>query len=126
MSTDTTDPVADFDDALARAFAKVERARPDGVDRNIKKDGKDRRYVTLASVDQACREALTSEGFSFPQLVTTEGRPDGGLWLSVTTQLRRRGVKIETTLGLPVLGQMRKGGEGFAPPTAQSVGSAMT
>ena len=126
MTEPTHDQVADFDDALARAFAKVDRARPDGVDKNIKKDGKDRRYVTLASTDEACREALTGEGFSFPQLATTEPTDGGGLWLTITTQLRRKGVKIETTLGLPVLGQMRKGGEGFAPPTAQSVGSAMT
>ena len=127
MSTEQ-ETAADFDDALARAFAKVERARPDGVDKNIKKDGKDRRYVTLASVDAACREALTSEDFSFPQLVTTEARPDGGLWLLVTTQIRRKGHKIESTLGLPVLGQMisAKDGGGFRPPTAQSVGSAMT
>ena len=122
----TVDPVADFDDALARAFAKVERAKADGLDQNIRKDGKARRYVTLASVDQAVREALTSEGFSFPQLATTSATEGGGLWLTITTQLRRRGVKIEATLGLPVLGAMRKGGEGFAPPTAQSVGSAMT
>lgn len=122
------DIMVDFDDALARAFAKVERARPDGVDCNIKKDGKDRRYVTLASVDQACREALTSEEFSFPQLATTEKMEGGGLWLTVTTQLRRKGVKIEATFGLPVLGQMiaARDGGGFREPTAQSVGSALT
>ncbi len=128
MSTKEQSPEADFDDALSRAFARVARARPDGVDKQIKKDGKDRRYVTLASVDDACREALTSENFSFPQLATTEPREGGGLWLTITTQIRRKGVMLESSLGLPVLGQMiaAKDGGGFREPTAQSVGSAMT
>lgn len=126
-TTVATEPaVAEFDDALARAFGKVERAAADGVDKQIKKDGKDRRYVTLASVDRACRIALTDEGFSYPQLASTRVTGDGGLVLTITTQLRRKGCAIVTSLELPVLGQMRKGGEGFAPPTAQSVGSAMT
>ena len=116
----------DYDDALARAFAKVERAKADGLDQNIKKDGKARRYITLASVDQAARDALTAEGFSYPQLPTTTQREDGSLWLTVTTRLRRKGLEIVGELGLPVHGQMLAGGQGFKPATAQSVGSAIT
>ena len=108
-------------DAAAVKFS-FERAKADGLDQNIRKDGKARRYVTLASVDQAVREALTSEGFSFPQLATTSATEGGGLWLTITTQLRRRGVKIEATLGLPVLGAIALLGRGRSKPIDVGLG----
>lgn len=110
----------DFDDALSRVFARVEKAGKDAK-------GQARRgvymYATLASVTDAISEALTAEGFSWPQLLATRVEIVGEgsdrfaqIWVDVTTQLRRGGVLIESTLAMPV------GGNG----TPQDIGSAIT
>lgn len=99
-----------FDEALARAFAKIDFAAKDGKNPHFRSS-----YATLASVYDACREALTSEGFSFPQtlnLIHTEE----GLSIVVTTRLRRKGVELISSLPMPV------GGKG----TPQDIGSAIT
>lgn len=101
---------AEFDDALARVFARVERASKDGTNPHLHN-----KYATLGSVDEACRVALTAENFSWPQRVETR-RHDHGLEVVVTTQLRRRGVLWESVLAMPVGGKA----------TAQEIGSAIT
>lgn len=100
----------DFDDALARVYGLVEKATKDASNPHFRS-----KYTTLASIHDACSKALVTEGFSWPQLVTTS--KEGGLHLvHVTTQLRRKGLLLESTLALPV------GGKG----TAQDIGSAIT
>jgi hypothetical protein len=104
VSEATTDAQADFDDALARAFAQIEGAKKDTK-------GARSKYASLAATTDAIRAALTKEHFSWPQLVTMS---DGAV--IVTTQLRRKGVYIESVLPMP-LGKNAD---------AQAVGSAIT
>ncbi len=100
----------DFDDALARVFANVGKAHKDGANPHFKS-----KYASLSAVTDACSEALTAEGFSWPQLISTT--KEGGLQLvHVTTQLRRGGFLLESTLAMPV------GGKG----SPQDIGSAIT
>ena len=95
---------ADFDDALARAFAQIESAKKD-------KKGNFGAYSDLASVTEAIKGPLTAEGFSWPQTLDVE---DG--MVVVTTRLRRKGVELCSVLPMPV---GPKGG-------AHAVGSAIT
>lgn len=106
---DTT-AAADFDDALARVFARVERASKDAQNPHLKN-----RYATLASVDEAIRSALIAEEFSWPQYVTTR-RAEGVLEVVIRTELRRKGHKLEDELPMPVGGKA----------SAQEIGSAIT
>lgn len=111
---------ADFDAALSRVFSNVGKASKDAK-------GQARQgvynYATLASVTDAISEALTAEGFSWPQLLATRVETVGEgddrfaqIWVDVTTQLRCRGVVLESTISMPV------GGNG----TPQDIGSAIT
>lgn len=120
--------VIEFDDALARAWANIRRAAKDGTDINKRKaDGSARKYVTLAAVDEAIREALTAEGFTYPQPPSTRVDERGQIWIVIHTQIRRRGVAfVPEPYALLVQGGIMKGGEGFKPPTAQDMGSALT
>lgn len=104
MSEQPTEAQADFDDALARAFAAIEGAKKDTK-------GARSKYASLAATTEAIKAALTKEHFSWPQLVTmSEGA------VVVTTQLRRKGLYIESVLPMP-LGNNAD---------AQAVGSAIT
>ncbi len=104
MSDASTDAQADFDDALARAFAAIESAKKD-------KKGNFGSYSDLAAVTDAIKGPLTAEGFSWPQTLAVE---DG--MVVVTTHLRRKGVELCSVLPMPV---GPKGG-------AHAVGSAIT
>ncbi len=95
---------ADFDDALSRAFANIQGATKDTK-------GARSKYASLAAIDEAIKKALTKEGFSWPQLVSMT---DGSV--VVTTQLRRKGLCIESVLPMPV----------GKSADAQAVGSAIT
>lgn len=101
------DALADFDNALARAFANIESAKKDSENPHFRN-----KYADLASVTDAIRGPLTAEGFSWPQAT---GMSDDGRTVIVTTQLRRKGLSISSTLAMPV-----------EKPTAQGVGSAIT
>lgn len=101
----------EFDDALARVFAKVDRASKDAKNPHL-----NNKYATLAAVDDACREALVAEDFSWPQPVTTRRTEAGALEVVITTMLRRKGVSLTSELPMPV------GGKG----SAQEIGSAIT
>ena len=94
---------ADFDDALARAFANIGTANKDNK-------GSFGSYADLASVTEAIRGPLTDEGFSWPQTVAMEE----GL-VVVTTRLRRKGVELTSVLPMPV-----------GKTGAHAIGSAIT
>ncbi len=104
------DAQADFDDALARAFAKIESAKKDKRNPHL-----GNKYADLASVTEAIKLPLTSEGFSWPQEVSM----DNGM-VVVTTHLRRKGVELTSVLPMPVSTD-KKGNV-----TAQTIGSAIT
>jgi hypothetical protein len=120
--------VIEFDDALSRAWSNIRRAAKDGTDINKRKaDGSARKYVTLAAVDEAIRDALTAEGFTYPQPPSTKVDERGQIWIVIHTQIRRRGVAfVPEPYALLVQGGIMKGGDGFKPPTAQDMGSALT
>lgn len=102
----TDEAQADFDDALARAFARIEAAKKDSENPHFRN-----KYADLASVTEAIKGPLTSEGFSWPQTIAME---DG---LVVVTQwLRRKGVAIQSVLPMPI-------GDKATP---QQIGSAIT
>ena len=85
-----TEAQADFDDALARAFAKIDVAVRAGTSEHGA-------YSTLADVTDAIRGPLTDEAFSWPQLVALDEQG-----ITVKTQLRRTGLFIESTLSMPL------------------------
>jgi hypothetical protein len=97
---------ADFDDALARAFAKIEAAKKDSENPHFRN-----KYADLASVTDAVKVPLTSEGFSWPQTIAME---EG--MVIVTQWLRRKGVAICSVLPMPI-------GDKATP---QQIGSAIT
>lgn len=97
---------ADFDDALARAFARIEAAKKDSENPHFRN-----KYADLASVTEAVKEPLTAEGFSWPQTIAME---DG--LVIVTQWLRRKGVAIQSVLPMPI-------GDKATP---QQIGSAIT
>lgn len=95
---------SDFDDALSRAFGKIEGAAKDTK-------GARSKYANLASVTDAIKEHLVAEGFSWPQFTSMA---DGEV--TVVTQLRRKGLFISSSLTMRV-------GERAGP---QDIGSAIT
>ena len=97
---------ADFDDALAAAFAQIESAKKDKKNPHFKSS-----YADLASVTEAIKGPLTSHGFSWPQTIAM----DDGM-VVVTTHLRRKGVELTSVLPMPI-------GDKATP---QQVGSAIT
>lgn len=100
------DAKIDFDDALARAFARIEAAKKDSENPHFLF-----KYADLASVTEAVRVPLTSEGFSWPQTIAME---EG--MVIVTQWLRRKGVSICSVLPMPI-------GDKATP---QQIGSAIT
>jgi hypothetical protein len=97
--------------ALARALARAQ-----GVMASASKDKTNpafkSRYADLASVWDACREPLTSNGLAVVQLVTAADKA------SVTVETRllhESGESVSSVLTMPV-----------EKPTAQGVGSAIT
>lgn len=106
LGLETSSARADFDDALSRAFARIEAAKKDKKNPHFKSS-----YADLASVTEAIRGPLTDEGFSWPQTVSME---DG--MVVVTTHLCRKGVELCSVLPMPLA----------KSATPQAVGSAIT
>lgn len=102
----TDEAQADFDDALARAFARIEAAKKDSENPHYRN-----KYADLASVTEAVKGPLTAEGFSWPQTIAMEE----GL-IVVTQWLRRKGQAIKSVLPMPI-------GDKATP---QQIGSAIT
>ncbi len=96
---------AEFDDALAAAFAEIEAAAKDNK-------GNYGKYADLASVTDSIRVPLTKHGFSWPQTISMS---EDGKTVVVTTHLRRRGVSLTSELPMPI---------GKAGP--HGIGSAIT
>jgi hypothetical protein len=111
-ASNSIDPAqVDYDEALARVFAKVDRASKDAKNPHLNS-----KYATLAAVDAACREALIAEHFAWPQVVTTR-RTEHGLEVVVSTTLRRKGLGLLSgELPMPMGGKA----------SAQEIGSAIT
>ena len=99
--------------ALAKAQAVMESARKSKTNPFLGKEGsKAGRYADLASVWDACREPLTSNGLSVVQLVTSADKAS----VTIETRLLHEGGEsISSTLTMPV-----------EKATAQGVGSAIT
>lgn len=103
--------------ALARALAKaqsvMESAKKTSTNPFLSKENsKAGRYADLASVWDACREPLTSNGLAVVQLVTSADKTS----VTVETRLLHEGGEsISSTLTMPV-----------EKATAQGVGSAIT
>jgi hypothetical protein len=105
MTTETTGS------ALARALAKAQGVMA-GAARDKTNPAFKSRYADLASVWDACREPLSSNGLAVVQLVTAADKA------SVTVETRllhESGESVSSVLTMPV-----------EKPTAQGVGSAIT
>jgi len=97
--------------ALARALAKAQ-AVMEGASKDKTNPAFKSRYADLASVWDACREPLTSNGLAVVQLVTSADKTS----VTVETRLLHEGGEsLSSTLTLPV-----------EKATAQGVGSAIT
>jgi hypothetical protein len=94
--------------ALSRAQAKIEGAKKDSNNPHFKNA-----YADLASVWDAIREPLTSEGLSVIQLVTDTVEGAVGL---TTVLMHSSGQSVQSTFSMPV---SQKG-------NPQAVGSAIT
>jgi hypothetical protein len=97
--------------ALARALAKAQGVMA-GASKDKTNPAFKSRYADLASVWDACREPLTSNGLAVVQLVTAADKA------SVTVETRllhESGESVSSVLTMPV-----------EKPTAQGVGSAIT
>lgn len=99
--------------ALAKAQAVMESAKKTSTNPFLSKENsKAGRYADLASVWDACREPLTSNGLAVVQLVTSADKTS----VTVETRLLHEGGEsISSTLTMPV-----------EKATAQGVGSAIT
>lgn len=102
----TSESVTALSAALAKAQARVKGAAKDSTNPHFKS-----RYADLASIWDACREALTANGLSIVQAPSSD---DAGAY--VTTRLcHASGEWMESTVGVPL-----------ATPTAQALGSVIT
>jgi ERF superfamily protein len=107
-------------DQLAAALVKAQGAMKSAI-----KDSENpffkSRYADLASVWEACREALTSNGLSVVQL---PGYEPGAARLT-TMLLHTSGQWIAGMGGAPLVPKVNRDGK-ESPPDAQSMGSAIT
>ena len=102
-----SDSLASIAPALAKAQAKIDTASKDKVNPAFKS-----RYADLASVWDACRDALTVNGIA---VVQSPGDADGGRVSMTTLLLHSSGEWIRGVVSAPVGKQ-----------DAQGVGSAIT
>lgn len=103
----TSDTIKELACALAKAQAVMAGAKKDATNPHFKS-----RYADLASVWEACREALTANGIAVVQMTTTSADDE----VVVETRLcHSSGEWIEGTLAIPV-----------SKTDAQGYGSALT
>lgn len=97
--------------ALAAAQSEIEGAKKDGTNPHFRSS-----YTTLASIWDACREALTKNGIAVTQSPYLAGIDDSGATVGVVTRLvHSSGQWLEGDLVLPV-----------SKADAQGFGSAIT
>jgi hypothetical protein len=112
-----SESIAELAAALAAAQAEMRGASKDASNPMFRS-----KYASLASIWEAAREPLTSNGLS---VVQTPEISDFGVCTLTTTLLHSSGEWISSTMSVPVLPQVVSRGD---PPvqTAQSYGSALT
>jgi hypothetical protein len=110
-----SDNIADLAKALVKAQARLEGARKDSRNPHLNS-----KYADLASVWDACREAITGNGLSVVQ--TLDDNCGDNQVCVVTTLLHESGQWIRSRLRM-VASRPSKQGEQIDP---QSVGSAIT
>jgi hypothetical protein len=103
-----SDAINELASALAKAQAAIKPASKDSVNPHFKS-----RYADLASIWEACRTALTSQGLSVVQL--PEQGPDLDTISLTTVLLHESGQYISGTISAPL-----------ARRDAQGIGSALT
>lgn len=102
-----SDTISELATALAKAQGAIRGASKDSVNPHLKS-----KYADLASVWQACREALASNGLSIVQLPMDAGANAVGL---TTILLHTSGEYLQSDYSAPL-----------AQNSAQSIGSALT
>lgn len=90
----TSNTIAELAKALSAAQAVMAGARKDSENPHFRS-----RYADLASVWEACREALTSHGLSVVQATDTSDRQEV---VVITTLLHASGEWISSTIAVPV------------------------
>lgn len=116
MSVTHSDNLDQLAAALVKAQGSVKSAIRDSQNEFLKS-----RYADLASVWEACRDALTSNGLAVVQL---PGYEPGAARLT-TMLIHSSGQWIAGEGGAPLVGKTSRDGK-EAPPDAQSMGSAIT
>jgi hypothetical protein len=102
----SSDSVAKLAGALSKAQGKFKAATKDAVNPHFKN-----RYADLASIWDAIREPLSSNGLAVVQGAETSGKEA----LVTTTLIHESGEWVQTSIGIPI-----------TKPDAQGVGSAIT
>lgn len=94
--------------ALAKAKLEFGKLGKSGTDSHNKKNGRDRKYATLADIEDATAEALAKQG-----IIVHQGCRclDSGDWVMVTTLMHSSGQWIETPV--PIFQGQRPGAQGF-------------
>lgn len=108
MLIEQTQEIAAFNEAMAKAQAKMRNAEKDGLNPHFSTPERKARYATLAAVVDAIREPLSSEGISYQQFpaVTERGQV-------CITRLTFKDQWVQATM--PLVGEVR---------TMQAQGSA--
>lgn len=102
----SSEQVAKLAGALSKAQGKFKAASKDAVNPHFKN-----RYADLASIWDAIREPLSSNGLAIVQGAETSGKEA----LVTTTLIHESGEWVQTSIGIPI-----------TKPDAQGVGSAIT
>lgn len=109
----TSDQINEIATALAAAQSEIEHASKDRENAAFKQGSKASKYATLASVDDACRPALTKHGIA---VVSAPAFDSATKVATVETRLiHKTGQWISATCSTPV-----------SAATAQGIGSAIT